>query len=525
MAARPRHNLVFPISSMVGRAEDLAALERLVRSHRLVTLLGAPGCGKTRLALELGLRLLDDFPDGTFLIDLVPTRDETRIDDAVSRGLAIHEAGAASARARIVEYLRGRRLLLVLDNCEHLTRGVNALASTLLQQCPELRIVATSRQLLLLAGESVWPVVPLGLPPLTSAPADLAGSEAVMLWLDRVRSLQPSFELTPDNCLAVAELVRRLDGIPLALELAAGWSNVFSPREIVQRLEPGGSSLTSRHPPDDDRHVSLDSAIAWSYRQLAPIEKDTVMRLALFVSSCRMPAMAAVCDAGGDALAEVVAGLVDKSLLVTRTTHDGETKYGLLTIIRQFALTQLRETEAVGEIEARFVDYYEDLVAPTDSRVGFDAHCGHIRALDLEYPNIGRALGIALANEPERASRMVAALCRYWDYRGRYDEAIHWLERVTTHSRCDPAAKVLCLGWLAVIGLRRSSDTSVSERLVDAALALARRIGTPNLIASSLQKQALICGLTRDLAGAWRAARAALDIAVALDDRRLVANC
>ncbi|HEY7199910.1 MAG TPA: LuxR C-terminal-related transcriptional regulator [Candidatus Dormibacteraeota bacterium] len=522
--ARTRHNLLRTLSSLVGRTEDLATLAELVRANRLVTLLGAPGCGKTRLAHELGLRLLDDFPDGIFLVDLVPVRDEARIDEAVTHSLLIHEAGAESARASIVEYLRERRVLLILDNCEHLTAAVNALAADLLQRCcPDMRIVATSRQRLQLPGESVWPVVPLSIPPLSSAPADLDGSRAVELWLDRVRSLQPGFEITPDNCLAVAELVRRLDGIPLALELAAGWSNVFSPGEILERLEPGGA-LTSRYSSEDGRHLNVHSAIAWSYERLAPVERDVFTRLGIFAAGCRLPAMAAVCEVEEGALAEVVAGLIDKSLLGTRASH-GETKYGMLTIIRQFALGKLRESGELSATESRFVDYYAELAGPPEFRVGFEAHARPVRTLDIEFPNVGRALGIALVNDPERASRMAAALCRYWDYRGRYDEAIHWLERVIRHSRCDPAAKALCMGWLSIISLRRSSDTGTSVRMVASALALAREIGTPRLVASCLQQQALVCSMTGDPVTARQAARDALDIAVAIDDPSLTAHC
>ncbi|TMC08208.1 MAG: hypothetical protein E6J41_14315 [Chloroflexi bacterium] len=519
-----RHNLPYHLTSLIGRWRDIAQLTQLVRRRRLLTLVGPPGCGKTRLAHEIGHRALSGFADGVWTIDLTAVTDEHGVYESIAHTLSIPESGVQSLRGRIDDHCRDRHLLLILDNCEHLTRHVSALASELLLACHSLHVLATSRERLGTPDERTWAVMPLAPPPAAADLHELLSCDSVRLWLDRVQSVQPQFELTPAISATVAALVRRLDGIPLALELAAAWSNVFSPRELLDRIGAGDHVLTKRRSPDSDRHRSLDRAIEWSCSQLRDDEMRTFAALGLCAGRCRMEAIAAISGVDPLTAADAVASMVDKSLLVGTVSERQATGYDMLLTVRQFAYAELCRRGELDEVRARFLAYYARLAEGSEAAVERGDEPA-IEAIDIEYTNVTRALTIALEADHATAGRIATSLCRYWECRGRYEEGLRWLDAVSRLPDQDVRTRIRCLGWFAVLSLVLGSGRSECLRMVGEARALARQADDPMLEATVQQQAALISSRLGDLDAAKCAAQTAVRMARRAGDVRLLAHC
>jgi predicted ATPase/DNA-binding SARP family transcriptional activator len=304
----PRHNLPVALTAFVGRVAELEELTRLLDASRLLTLLGVGGAGKTRLAIELGSSVLDCFPEGVWLADLSPVRDPARVVDEVSTavGLPALMGGSITLEERLCIHLHDRRALLVLDNCEHLVEAAAAVAHALLTRCPQVRIVATSRERLGLGGEVPWSVPPLSLPPSGAGDAqDVARSDAVALFCQRARSAQPGFAVSAANAAPVARICRRLDGIPLALELAAARLRILSAHQVAERLDDRFRLLTGGDRAAVPRHQTLRAAMDWSHQLLPAAEQALLPRLAVFPGSFDLAAAETV---GGDEGAAAPAG-------------------------------------------------------------------------------------------------------------------------------------------------------------------------------------------------------------------------
>jgi predicted ATPase len=297
------HNLPSRLTSFVGREREIAEVGALARAHRLVTLAGAPGVGKTRLALQVAGTLVGQPGDGVWLVELAPLADPGLVPQAVADVLGVREQAGRPYTATLAEALRRRSLILVLDNCEHLIEAVAELAETLLRSCPELSIVATSREPLAIEGEVTWRVPSLTLPGPKSMRAGsvdpaaiLDHSEAVRLFVDRARIADPSFALTSENGAAVGQICTRLDGIPLAVELAAARVRAISVEEIADRLDDRFRLLTGGSRTALPRHQTLSGAVAWSYELLAQPERALLRRLSIFAGGADLEALEAVCS-------------------------------------------------------------------------------------------------------------------------------------------------------------------------------------------------------------------------------------
>ena len=409
-------------------------------TSRLVTLTGAGGSGKTRLALEVARRLVDTYPDGVWLVGLAPLFEEALVPKAVAEALGVPERPQEPITDTLVDVLRDTQLLLILDNCEHLIGAVARLVDKVLDSCPRVRVLATGREALGVEGEARWLVPPLSAPEPQGTPAseELEGYESVRLFVERARGRDPAFSLKPHNAVAVAEICRRLEGIPLAIELAAARAGTLSLEQIAQRLTDSLKLLTGGARTAVNRQRTLKGALDWSHDLLSEDEKKLFGRLSVFAGGWTLEAAEAVGAGGGvgeEDVLDLLSGLVEKSLVVTRESDEGVVRYRLLEPISQYALEKLGES---GEIEAArraHVAYFLALAERAEPELIGKEPATWLAALGGEVGNLRAALSWALDadQEPgdervETGLRLANALARFWDTQGP-DEGRRWLEK------------------------------------------------------------------------------------------------
>jgi predicted ATPase/DNA-binding SARP family transcriptional activator len=421
------HNLPAPISSFIGRETELADIERLLGTGRLLTLSGVGGVGKTRLALEAARRALADSPDGVFLADLSAITDPMLVGRQLASALEIREQADTSLAEQLLTRLRNADLLLVLDNCEHL-RGVSAeLCETLLESCPALRVLATSRMALGVNGEVDYPVAPLPVPPAAADLAELRSSEAVRLFLARAGEAQPRRSDAPETLAIAARICRDLDGLPLAIELAAARAKALSLEEIASRLDDRFQFLVSWRRLAPARHRTLRAAMDWSYELLSDEERTLLDRLSVFAGGFTLDTAAAVALAGLDSPAvDLVGRLVDASLVVPEERDEGM-RYRLLETVRQYAAERLEGRGESAVIRSAHSAHYLALAETVPTRGA--AQSRGLRQLDAEVDNLRSALELAAAaGDTETELRFVACLWPYWHVRGHLAEGRARLE-------------------------------------------------------------------------------------------------
>jgi predicted ATPase/transcriptional regulator with XRE-family HTH domain len=359
----PRHNLPQQLTSFVGRRHEVGEIKALSAEHRLVTVVGAGGVGKTRIALETGNELLDGYPDGVWLADLAPLADQTLVANTVLSALQLPST-AGSALDTVVAYLRARRLLLILDNCEHVIARTRDVAACVVQSCPQVRVLATSRQALDIPGERVYRLPSMAVPPDSRGRAqDALRYGAVALFVDRAHAVNSSFALVDDNAPEVSEICRHLDGIPLAIELAAARVKVLAPRQIAQRLNQRFRLLTGGDSRALPRHQTMTALIDWSYDLLTAREQRFFESLSVFAGGCTLEAAIAVCATDGEddvAVIDLITSLVTKSLLVAELVGD-EQRYRFLESSRQYARNKLIALGVEGDLAGRHALYYLEL--------------------------------------------------------------------------------------------------------------------------------------------------------------------
>ena len=460
------------LTSLVGRERELDELGALVAAQRLVTLTGVGGSGKTRLAAELALRLDWQRVDSVAWVELSPCSDPLAVPNRAAAALSLHSTREGTIDA-LVEALRERDLLLVLDDCEHVITACAELARTLLLRCPRLRIVATSREPLGVAGEHVWPV-----PPITP-------HEALQLFAERAAAVDPSFAVTDENRPSVEEICRRLDGIPLAIELAAARIRVLTPEQIAAKLEDRFAILTGGARTTIPRHRTLRAAIDWSFALLSEREQTLLVRLSVFAGSFSLEAAEAVCDADLDLLT----GLVDKSLVVTNSRR-GAVRYHLLDTIRQYAAERL---EATGEAEA--LRRGHALAFLTLAREGVVDPMGAVKArldgLDAEHDNVRAALSWSLEHEPDAIALPLGAAFRwYWYYRILWSEGLRWLTRVVERSSSTASAERAAVLAGAGTFAAYLGDLATGRRWLEEAEAMWRALGDRRELALTLSSLA-----------------------------------
>ena len=435
-APRRTGNLPLQLTSFVGRERELGEVVGLARRHRLLTLTGPGGSGKTRLSLEAAAALLRDSPDGVWLVELAGLSDGGLVPHAMGAVLGVESRSARRSEEAVAAHVGVRQMLVVLDNCEHLVGACARLAEGLLAACPNLRVLATSREPLHVAGEVDWRVPSLSLP------------EAARLFAERASGVSSPFALSEENAAAVAEVCRRVDGIPLAIELAAARVGVLAPAQIAERLRDSLTVLAAGRRTALARQQTLTAALDWSHELLDEDERALFRRLGVFAGSCDLNAVEAVCEGELDGLGR----LVDKSLVVVEE-QDGAARYRLLNIVRHYARERLATAGEQQRLEARHREHYLRLAEVLEPTIdGPDAR----RRLALEADELRRALRTALRAEPDVALQLAAALWRFWHDRGDRTEGAGWLEDALSAAPEPSALRARGLHGLSVLALRTS---------------------------------------------------------------------
>ncbi len=453
------NNLPIQLTSFVGREPQMADVRRLVATTRLLTLTGVGGCGKTRLALQAAAELLEEFPDGVWLVELASLLDPSLVAQAVATTLGLqHELapeqdpgpvvdtpgprkGRSPGRAPVsilTDYLRGRHTLLILDNSEHVIAACAELADYLLRSCPQLRIIATSREALGVAGEQTYPVPTLSLPQTRERAIEhLRQSEAVRLFVERAAFARPGFTLTARNATAVTQICVRLDGIPLAIELAAARTNALSLDDMVAHLDDRFRLLTGGSRTALPRHQTLEAAINWSHDLLTKPERVLLRRLSVFAGGFGIAAAEAICADDGVATRDVLyllARLVDKSLVAAEGLN-GETRYRLLEIVRQYARERLTESGEEDAVRCRHLDWYVALAEEGQNALSAPDQGTWLDRLEREHDDVRAALEWSLSGEhADLGLRLVRALWNFWRIRGYINEGRGWLQTALERS-------------------------------------------------------------------------------------------
>jgi non-specific serine/threonine protein kinase len=529
LQARARHhNLPALHIQLFGREQDTAIVRDLTLEApgRLVTLTGTGGCGKTQLALLVATSLIDVFPDGVWLVDLAPVQDGDLVPYALAAALGRREHGGEALLDTVIRYLSPRELLLVLDNCEHLIEASASLAERVLSSCPRVRVLATSRELLRSDGETTWRVPSLAIPDPRAARTsdDLLAFPSVRLFVNRAQAARSNFSLDAANATSVANVCARLEGLPLALELAAVCVQVLSPQQIFERLDDSFRLLVGGKRTAPTRQQTLHATLDWSYGLLSVQERAVFARLAVFAADWSLEAAEAVCAAGEVAATDVLAllrRLVDKSLVTVDETS-GRSRYRLLGPVRQYAHEQLAMAGEMSEVRRRhalfFLDFGEQRERATN--VGGPERTTTTTALLQEYLNIRLALGWCLdSGEAQIGLRLARTVQFLWQARGYPSEGLTWLERllVLPGAEAPTPARAVCLlaaGRLATL-LGKMED---ARTFYTAGLPLARVIPDPWIQWLGPQNfgiHTMSCG---DLDTASRYLQEALSIASATDD-------
>ncbi len=469
-------NVPIQLTTFIGRERELRELRHLCETARLLTLVGAGGIGKTRLALQLAHELQrEPACDAIWLIELAALGDPALVPQAVAASLDIRERPDQPLRETLREALRETRIVLLLDNCEHLIQACADLAEDLLRNCPHLRIVATSRQPLGLAGETCWRVPPLGLPPAHagSGSDEVAAAESARLFVERARLALPTFVVTDRNARTLAEICRRLDGIPLAIELAAARMSALGIEQIEHRLADQFHLLGNAAQRGDPRHRTLRATVTWSHDLLAPVDQVVFRRLAVFAGGWTLEAAESVCADAGVAREDVLdhlARLVDQSL-VQAEGQEGSARYRLLETLRQFAVEQLDGAAEGSLIRDRHRDWYLALAEQADADLNGPRQGEWLEVLDREQDNLRAGLQWSLSSGSiEQALAMAVACSYFWQIRGhRYrSEGRRWLEDAIAASESDrasPRARGRALYWAGTFAAEQFDFDTARARL------------------------------------------------------------
>ncbi len=487
------NNLPLQLTSFVGRDQEIGAVKGMVKQARLVTLTGPGGSGKTRLALQVASDLVDEYADGVWLVDLSALSDPSLVPQAIATALGVREDGGRPLLDVVADFASRRQLLVVLDNCEHLVEACAHAADRLLRAAPGLRIIATSREALAIAGERLFPVPGLSLPDARQIPPfeSLARCEAVRLFADRALAVQSDFAVTCANAPAVAQICRRLDGIPLAIELAAARAGVMSVQQIAARLDDRFRLLTGASRTSLPRQRTLRALIDWSWDLLTAPERDVLSRLAVFAGGWALDAAEPVCAGEGIDSAEVLdllSRLVSKSLVTVGPGQAGETRYGLLETIRQYALEKLEQAGDGPLTRDRHLACFLCLAEQAEVELHRRDQERWLDRLEAENDNLRAALEWAIATRPPAALSMSAALVEFWDIRGYLREGLHWVRRSleATRDLSPTPARVKALHGAAWFcgrqGLLDEFEASLEE-----SLEMARQIGDRRGIALALR--------------------------------------
>jgi predicted ATPase/class 3 adenylate cyclase len=537
------HNLPTQLTSFIGREREIIEVQQLLSNTRLLTLTGPGGTGKTRLALQLAADVLEIFPDGVWLIELAPLADPTLLTQTVAATLGVREQPGRTILDALIDYLRAKQLLLILDNCEHLIEACAKIADTLLRVAPRLKILATSREALGITGETAYRVPSLPLPD-THQLHDLdtlAQNDCVRLFVDRASAAYPSFRLKEKNALAIADICRRLDGIPLAIELASARTKVFTPDEIAARLDDRFRLLTGGSRTALERHQTLFALIEWSHNLLSEAERVLLRRLSVFAGGWSFQAAQAVCgkEISGEVL-DLLSHLVDKSLVaVEEETEEGH--YRLPETIRQYARDKLFESGESEQVRDHHLEFFLRFAEAAEPKLRSAEQLIWLDRLETEHDNLRTALGWSLeSNKSDRALQLAGALSYFWVLRGYFSESHKWLNDALTFAELEQNEKIAAGKYAptpvamaqrakALYGATLSQfgtlDVKKARKTVEESLRLWRELGDKWWIAVTLELAALIVGADGDMQTALAGLEEGVSLAREVEDPWPLAVC
>jgi len=525
------NNLPQPLTSFIGRQQEIEAIQSLLAKTSLLTLAGTGGCGKTRLALRIGADLLDAYPDGVWLVELAPLSDPSLVPQAVAAALGVNEEPGRPISLTLRDTLQPRRALLLLDNCEHLLAPCAALAETLLQNCPDLQMLTTSREPLRIGGEVVYRVPSLFAPDPARLPQEekelaaiVSEFDSVRLFMERARFQRPDLVLNRDNAPVITSICYRLDGIPLAIELAAARVRALSIEQIHVRLDDCFRLLSSGSRTALPRQQTLKAALDWSYELLTEPERLLLARLAVFAGGWTLEAAEEITGESEDVLS-LLADLVDKSLVAYETEY-GQPRYRLLETIRQYSLEKLKESGQWEQLCARHRDYFLAYAERAEPSLYGERQKEWLDRLEREHDNLRAALTFCrqTRSQAQAGLRLAGALAEFWDIRGHYSEGREHLQAVLAaeadYLQTPEMAKALygagSLAW-------RQCDFAAARALFEQSLALRRELGDRQGISSVLNSLGNVAIDQGDYPAAHSLYTESLEIKKDLGDRQGIA--
>jgi len=528
------NNLPLQLTSFVGREQEVATVRDLLSRHRLVTLTGPGGCGKTRLALQTVASVLEDFPDGAWMVDLSDVSDPTLVQHELASVLGMGHRPGVDLTEGLCDHLAAKTAIVVLDNCERVIGGCAALAVSILTHCTGVRILTTSRERLNVEGEMLWVVPPLPVPPDGADAATVGEYSSVQLFLDRALARWPTLEMTESGAGALVWLCRHLEGMPLAIELAAALVGTLSLEQIAERLADRLDLLSNGPRSAAAHHRSLRATIDWSYELLAPDERALFRSLSVF-AGFDLAAVEAVCwpadgddvhavEGGTDAL-EVLSRLIDKSLVVVGSQIEGSVRYRLLETLREYARERLLAEDEEREVRRQHARHYLRLAAAAEAGLATSSEKESLDALALEHDNIRIALAWCIERrQPRWALAACEALCRYWFVRGHIAEGRHWLDKLVAMPE---AQEPLALRAVALKGAgtmaSRQGDLEAAALRYDQSLECFRRVDDRRGVAMLLNNLGNVARQQGEFERARGLYEQSLEIKRELGERTLVA--
>ncbi len=535
------HNLPTQLTSFIGREKETAEVKRLLLTHRFVTLTGPGGTGKTRLALHVGARLLELFPDGVWLVELASLTDPALVPQTVAGTLGVHESSGRPLLSLVTGYLRSKDVMLILDNCEHLVGACAQLVETLLQACPSLFVLTSSRETLGVAGEVSFRVPSLSTPDvlhLASVEA-LTRTEAVRLFIERAEAALPGFTVTQENASAIAQICSRLDGIPLAIELAAGRVKMLRVEQVAARLDDRFRLLTGGSRSALPRHQTLRALIDWSYELLSGTERTVLQRLSVFAGGWTLEAAETICaggDLGPNEILEPLTQLVNKSLVTPGCEPGAVARYHLLETLRQYAREKLLEAGGGDRVRERHLDYFLTLAEQAGPELRGPDQVTWLDRLDAELDNLRAAMEWSLPVKVEAGLRLAGALLWFWHIRAHRGEGVEWLERalsaempardqapVTTERQLARGLALNAAGSLRIMhgSPQRGRELSAESLALHQAIGSAGRQGA----AHSLWNLAMVAAQREDFEQSRIQSEASLALFRAVQDRFWIGQC
>jgi predicted ATPase/transcriptional regulator with XRE-family HTH domain len=482
-------NLPAPLTTFIGREKEQSDVMDLNTKHRLVTLTGSGGVGKTRLSLKVGEQLLGSYADGVWLVEFAPILDPQLVPRTIAIAIGLRDEPQRPVIDMLSDYMREKKILIILDNCEHLLDPCAQLVDTLLKRCPRLEIFATSREALGILGEAVYSVPSLELPDMQQLLEKLRDYESVRLFEERAQLARMDFSLTLENIASVAKICIRLDGIPLAIELAAARINIFSPEQIAARLQESFNLLTTGNRSALPRHQTLRAAIDWSYYLLSPAEQTLFRRLSVFVNGWTLEAVECICSdihIKPELILDLLAQLINKSLVI-RDEIEYRTRYRMLETIRQFAREKLMENEERQVFFQAHAIYFLKLAEKAEDQLITAEQVDWVNHLEVEYDNLRMALEwLMKTKNGNNALRLGGALGRFWHIHGRFREGREYLVKALEIGKCGDKklqAKSLC--WIGIFAYSQGEYAAAKE-ILNQSLTISQELESERVTADAL---------------------------------------